>query len=167
MQGERCSLTKTLGERKVKALQFKGAMYTAFVLGIVCLLSPFGWGWTYAPLPEVNTLLSLGLLVAATTTGVRAAQSCWRVSSFVRWPMVLLDAVLLVGAACTVIGSIMLQLTSIHNQRSRHMKAVSIALVIVAGFMLLELLSRWIRRHETPNKTLQRTRKDRAAELKR
>ncbi len=131
-------------------------MYTALVLAFVCMRSPFGWGWTHVPLPEVNMLVSLCFFVAVIAAGFRVVQSWWRVPvpHFLRWSMRLLSTVLLIGVALIAARSLLLQQTSAHNQSFQHMEAVLVALVILAGFALLYWLSGRILKRETPNKRM-------------
>ena len=117
---------------------FRISVFAGLLLGAACAFSPFGWGATHPPLPELNLLLSFGFFGLVATAGVRTMQSWWRLTHPLRPFMIAFGIGQLLVLMSFSFSSLTLQNTSAHYQWTHHMTAILVGLCVLGGFALQE-----------------------------
>jgi hypothetical protein len=100
---------------------FRTAVYGAIITLIACILSPFGWGMFTGNLPSLNLLLTLLFYACVITAGLRAQQAWWAMNGPFKWPVVIITVGILLTIGYMGVMSLLLQDSSVHNQRSMHL----------------------------------------------
>lgn len=119
--------------------RFRKKIYAALGCGVACLLSPFGWGFYCSPFPVVNMVLSSVFFLMVATAGQCVLDSWRETPSSARLPMLLVAGTLSIAAILIGVVSILIQLSTAHDQWIIHKKAVVIGLWILVGFVLQEI----------------------------
>lgn len=116
-------------------------MYSGFILIPTCFYSPFGWGATHPPIPEVNLILSFCLYAVVVLAGFRLLEALVKTKNRITWILAILLLPILYNLSQGIHRSLFLQITSIHFQFIQHMEILLrtfISLSLIVTFKVIQ-----------------------------